>query len=279
MSAPIGATVGSARRALLLDMDGVLCFGATPAPGLSRFLDAIADRPYLCMTNNTQWNAADVAGRFHRMGVDLPAERVLTVSEALRDHLAATCGPDDRACVLGGEPIVSAVADAGLATDPANATVVVVGLDLSATLRDLGPAIDTLRRGARLVAANADPVLLTESGLLPGTGAVVAALLATVAPTASGAQVPVEYVGKPSPVMFHRALARLGVRADEAVMVGDSLTSDIVGGAQVGMATILLTCGVTPPHAPLDPTPDLVLPTLDALTDTIINASNRRETE
>jgi hypothetical protein len=42
---------------------------------------------------------------------------VLTVSDALRDHLVATCGPDDRACVLGSGPVAAAVADAGLA-DP-----------------------------------------------------------------------------------------------------------------------------------------------------------------
>jgi HAD superfamily hydrolase (TIGR01450 family) len=258
-----------AGRALLLDMDGVLYFGSTPAPGLGRFLDAIADRPYVCVTNNSLVSAADVAERFDRMGADLPAERVLTVSEALRDHLAATCGPDDRACVLGSGAVASAVAHAGLVADPRHATVVVVGLDLSATLGDLGPAIDALRRGARLVAANADPVLLTGTGLLPGTGAVVAALLATAAPPGA---VLVEYVGKPSPVMFHRALARLGVGAGEAVMVGDSLTSDIAGGARVGTATVLLTCGVTPPHADLHPVPDLVLPTLDALTDVLITS-------
>ncbi|NJC73417.1 HAD hydrolase-like protein [Planosporangium thailandense] len=270
-----------AGRALLLDMDGVLCFGTSPAPGLRRFLDAVADRPYLCATNNTLVTAADIADRFAGMGADLPAERVLTVSDALRDHLVATCGPDDRAYVLGSGPVAAAVADAGLAVDARRASVVVVGLDLSATLADLGPAIDALRRGARLVAANADPVLLTESGLLPGTGAVVAALLATVDPAAGGA---VEYVGKPSPVMFQRALARLGVEAADAVMVGDSLRSDIAGAAVLGIATVLLTCGVTPPHAVLDPVPDLVFPTLDALTDALVDSSydppaSRRETE
>jgi HAD superfamily hydrolase (TIGR01450 family) len=257
-------------RALLLDMDGVLCFGTSPAPGLNRFLDTIADRPYLCVTNNTLLTAADIAERFARMGAHLPAERVLTVSEALRDHLAATCGPHDRACVLGSRPIVDAVASAGLAVDPRRANVVVVGLDLSATLADLGPAIDALRRGARLVAANADPVLLTETGLLPGTGAVVAALLSTVDVSGGPA---VEYIGKPSPVMFESALARLGVDAAGAVMVGDSLASDVAGAARVGARTVLLTCGVTPPHAPLDPRPDLVLPTLDALTDALTASS------
>jgi HAD superfamily hydrolase (TIGR01450 family) len=263
-----------AGRALLLDMDGVLCFGARPAPGLRRFLDTIADRPHLCVTNNTLVTAADVAERFTRMGANLPAERVLTVSDALRDHLAATCGPEDRAYVLGSHPVTAAVADAGLAIDARHATVVVVGLNLSATLADLGPAIDALRRGARLVAANADPILLTEAGLLPGTGATVAALLATVHPAAG---VVVEYVGKPSPVMFRRALARLGVDAARAVMVGDSLTSDIAGAAGVGLATVLLTCGVTPPQANFDPVPDLVFPTLDALTDALVDSSYDRQ--
>lgn len=44
---------------------------------------------------------------------------------------------------------------------------------------------------------------------------------------------------KPSTAMFAVPLARLGVAPDAAVMVGDSLTSDIAGGNSLGMTTVL----------------------------------------
>jgi FMN phosphatase YigB (HAD superfamily) len=46
-------------------------------------------------------------------------------------------------------------------------------------------------------------------------------------------------VGKPEPPLFRIALARLGLAADQAAMVGDSVESDIAGGRRAGMRTVL----------------------------------------
>jgi putative hydrolase of the HAD superfamily len=45
---------------------------------------------------------------------------------------------------------------------------------------------------------------------------------------------------KPHPTIFRVALERLGVQADEAAMVGDSVDDDIEGARAVGMRAILL---------------------------------------
>lgn len=45
---------------------------------------------------------------------------------------------------------------------------------------------------------------------------------------------------KPDPGIFHVALARLGCRAEEAVMIGDAWKSDIVGATQAGVRAIWL---------------------------------------
>ncbi len=45
---------------------------------------------------------------------------------------------------------------------------------------------------------------------------------------------------KPHPTIFQAALDRLGVRADEAAMVGDSLEEDVEGARALGMRAILV---------------------------------------
>ena len=45
---------------------------------------------------------------------------------------------------------------------------------------------------------------------------------------------------KPHPTIFQAALERLGVRADEAAMVGDSLEEDVEGARALGMHAILV---------------------------------------
>ena len=55
---------------------------------------------------------------------------------------------------------------------------------------------------------------------------------------------------KPSKEFFERAVAQIpGYDPARAMMVGDSLTSDILGGINAGMAT----CWVNPNHLPADP--------------------------
>jgi putative hydrolase of the HAD superfamily len=50
---------------------------------------------------------------------------------------------------------------------------------------------------------------------------------------------------KPHPAIFKVALDRMGVRPDEAVMVGDSLAQDVIGARQAGMRGILIARGGT----------------------------------
>jgi len=56
-------------------------------------------------------------------------------------------------------------------------------------------------------------------------------------------------VGKPEAAAFAVVLAGLGVRADEAVMVGDSWDRDILGALTAGMAAIWLSNGRPAPAA------------------------------
>ncbi|MFK4085370.1 HAD family hydrolase [Kribbella sp. NPDC020789] len=46
--------------------------------------------------------------------------------------------------------------------------------------------------------------------------------------------------GKPDPRAFRQALALVGVEADQALMIGDSLTNDVRGALAVGMGAVLL---------------------------------------
>ena len=55
---------------------------------------------------------------------------------------------------------------------------------------------------------------------------------------------------KPAPEFFHKATEQIpGFDPSKAMMVGDSLTSDILGGINAGIKT----CWVNPKHLPADP--------------------------
>jgi putative hydrolase of the HAD superfamily len=58
-------------------------------------------------------------------------------------------------------------------------------------------------------------------------------------------------IRKPRPEPFREMLKLLGVRADEAVMVGNSLEADIAGAKPLGVRTILVKFGNHPDELPL----------------------------
>lgn len=49
--------------------------------------------------------------------------------------------------------------------------------------------------------------------------------------------------GKPDPLLFHHALRLMGISADEAIMVGDNLNTDILGATKTGMESIWIDHG------------------------------------
>jgi len=269
--------VRAAPLGLILDMDGVLYRGERPLPGLGEFFAVAAARPYLLVTNNSLVTSEDCRAKLRRMGVRVPATAIYTVSDAVASHLAAEVRPGARALVLGGPALRAAVAGAGLrvtgaldsgqtspgADIPAAiadvpADVVVVGLDTAFSYAALTQAIRSVAAGARFVTTSLDPVLLTEESIAPGAGAIVAAIAACVRTE------PV-CVGKPSPAMFTLAAARLGLAAEDLLVVGDSIEADIAGGRAAGARTALLLSGVSGRDDPGPHNPDLILEGLPQL--------------
>jgi 4-nitrophenyl phosphatase len=127
-------------------------------------------------------------------------------------------------------------------------------------------AVSTVaRETGRLIATNGDPTHPTPEGLLPGSGA----LLAAVA-TASGVEPRI--AGKPHPPTvdyFRRHLLVEGVSA--VVVVGDQPGTDGLLAQRLGVPFALVDSGVTAPGTPVDECPvafrsaDLVTLVADAL--------------
>ena len=118
-------------------------------------------------------------------------------------------------------------------------THVVAGLDWGITYEKLKFAHYAICNGARFIATNLDatyPDTLTTT--TPGGGAIVAVLR-----TSTGVEPLV--IGKPETLGIAQIAAAWGVKPQEMAAVGDRLDTDIMGGKNVGMATILLLGGVT----------------------------------
>jgi NagD protein len=223
----------------LIDMDGVIYRGQELIPGAERFIEQLKQDqiPFLFLTNNSQRTRLDVATRLQRLGIDVGEEHVFTCAMATARFLAQQ-KPGGTAYVIGEGGLLNALHDSGYAIVDHNPDYVVVGEGRTLSFEMIESALNMILHGAKLVATNLDPTCPTQAGQRPGCGALVAMLEA-----ASG--VKAFSVGKPSPVMMRAARKELGLGAERTIIIGDTMTTDIVGGVQLGYKTVLVLSGGT----------------------------------
>jgi hypothetical protein len=93
-------------------------------------------------------------------------------------------------------------------------------------------------KGAKLIATDSNPTVITRKGLSPGTRALVAPVEIATDTTAY-------YVGKPNPLMTRLALLKLNCTPQETAIIGDRIDTDIVAGIEAGITTVLVLSGIT----------------------------------
>jgi 4-nitrophenyl phosphatase len=250
---------------LLVDLDGVLYRGAAPVPGVAALLTARAagGDDVVYVTNNSMWYREEYVDRIAGMGAPVTADRIVSSPRATALYLADHEPGIRHVLTVGAAGLDRELEDAGFrvtragdagekirgggieGTDGGNGweaagrpDAVVVGLDPRIDYLRLTVAADSIRAGARFVATNRDPIYPTERAVRPGAGSIVAAIEA-----ASGVT-PIS-IGKPEPYLLEEAARVVGRRPDEAVMIGDGLTTDIAAARAVGARSVLMLTGVT----------------------------------
>jgi glycerol-1-phosphatase len=230
-------TLAQEHDCLLIDLDGTVFRGASPTDGAVRSLDEVRGRK-LFVTNNASRSADQVASHLRELGFTATGADVVTSAQSAAHLLAAQLAPESAVLIVGTDALANEIATVGLRPvrryddDP---VAVVQGLSTTIGWPDLAEATLAIRAGAMWVAANVDPTLPTERGLLPGNGALVAALRA-----ATGAEPQV--AGKPAPQLFKDAVARGDFRA--SLVVGDRLDTDIEGANAAKLPSLMVLTGV-----------------------------------
>jgi 4-nitrophenyl phosphatase len=227
-------------RGLVIDMDGVLWQGDVPMPGLPEFLAALRRRQikFILATNNNTQTPEGFVQKARRLGVDVGPEQVVTAAIATVHYLKLHYPPGSRIYVVGEAPLKGLIAEAGFTLADTGASAVVATMDRQLTYEMLKRATLLIRAGADFIAPNPDPSYPTPEGIVPGGGAIVAAIA-----TACDRQPRI--MGKPEGWIFRLALERMGLRPEETASLGDRLMTDIEGGQRMGLQTILVLSGIS----------------------------------
>lgn len=255
-------------RGLILDMDGVLWRDSEPIGNLSEIFTRLQNQGIhvILATNNATKTIADYLEKLAGFGVALRPEQILTSAIATACHLQSLHPEGGRVFVIGEKGLIQALQEHGFdpvfSGEPDSILAVVSGLDRTFTYARLKEGARLIRSGALFFGTNPDRTFPTPEGLVPGAGALLAALEA-----ASGVS-PI-IIGKPKPTMYQQALDRLGTSPSETLVVGDRLDTDIMGGQNAGCKTALVLSGVSTAEMARawTPPPDMIAASLSQLLD------------
>lgn len=211
MTAPSGcafADILASSRAVLVDMDGCLIAGGHPLPGAVDLLRLCGERLWL-VSNNSSHGACEMSRHLHRLGLEIPAQRILLagelVLEVARERLAG-----QGAMLLARQELRTHAEALGIVQSDRAPALVVLTRDTELDYRRYSLAIKHLSRGV--------PLLVGQSGSLPsgsggGPGPGNRQPAGTFAKRRAGARLPGG--GQARPRLFQAALARAGVTPTE----------------------------------------------------------------
>ena len=251
-------------QAIILDMDGVLWRAETPIGDLPAIFNEFDRRGWqvVLATNNATRSPEQYLEKLVAYGVkQLERWQIINSAMAAAHYLKQQHPEGGNVFVIGQDGIYQALAAEGFSpSEDEDVIAVVVGMDRSISYDKLSQATLLIRAGVPFIGTNPDRTFPTPKGLVPGTGAILAAIQAATD------QQPY-ILGKPGPAMYSIALERLNVKPIQTLAIGDRLETDIAGAQTLGCLTAVVLSGVSTSEEvnTWKPAPDFIAEDLTSL--------------
>ncbi len=251
------------RFPVLCDLDGVVWLSHVPIPGSVEAVARLrrAGHRVLFVTNNSSAVVADQEAALAAIGIPAVGD-VLTSAQAA----AVLIRPGDLVHVCAGPGVREAIEQRGarvVVDDNEQADAVIVGFHRDFDYEGMRRAVAQVRGGARLIGTNDDATYPTPGGLIPGGGAIVAAV-------AAGSETQPTIAGKPYDPAAELVRREVGEDTGLAVMVGDRPSTDGGFARTLGCRFALVYSGVTAPADAVVPSPDLTGSDLADIADQLL---------
>jgi len=227
------------KKLFLLDMDGTIYLDEDLFDGTLDFLEYVKKigGRYMFLTNNSSKSVSAYVEKLARLGIASTAEDFLTSTNATVLYLQKK--GYHKIYAFGTASFKEQLREGGLpVTDHLEEDIdcLCMGFDTELTFQKLEDACILLNRGVDYIATNPDWVCPTWYGYVPDCGSVSQMLF-------NATKRKPMFIGKPEPTMVYLAMEKTGYSAEETVVMGDRLYTDIACGVNAGISSIFVLSG------------------------------------
>lgn len=222
-------------QAILFDIDGVLFVGNELISGAVETIEYLRGKkmPMRFLTNTTTRSHNSLVEKIIGMGLPIKPEEIFAPPR-LTAHYLKQLG-DVKLHLILTDDTKADFADFKI--DEENPDYIVFGhYDNRWNYDLLNKLFKQIMNGSKMVALHKGRYWQTEEGLTLDIGGFVVGL-----EHATGEKA--EVIGKPSSKFFEIALDDIGVKAEQAIMVGDDIVNDIYGAQNAGLKALLVKTG------------------------------------
>ena len=227
------------KKLFLLDMDGTIYLDNELFDGTKEFVEYIKNigGRYIFLTNNSSKSVDKYIEKLASLGIQSTDEDFLTSTNATMLYLAEK--KYQKIYALGTASFKEQLHQAGLPiTDKLENDIdcLCMGFDTELSFQKLEDACILLNKGVDYIATNPDWVCPTWYGFVPDCGSISQMLF-------NATKRKPLFIGKPEPTMAYLAMEKTGFKAEETVLVGDRLYTDIACGVNAGISTVFVLSG------------------------------------
>lgn len=227
------------KKLFVLDMDGTFYLGDSLIEGSLEFMKKLelSNKKHLFFTNNSSKVASVYVEKLNKLGFQDREKNILTSGDVTAGYLNKKYS-GSRVYVLGTQLLKNSFIEYGINVVTEKPDIVVAAFDTTIDYKKLEEACRYIRNGALFIATHPDLNCPVEDGFIPDCGAICAFIKASTGVN------PV-YIGKPNKHTIDYIISYTNYSAEEIVVVGDRLYTDIAIGVNNNISSILVLTGET----------------------------------
>lgn len=222
----------------LLDMDGTVYLGDKLIGESDKTLDFVraSGRKIIYLTNNSSKTLDEYESKLRRLNLFRDGDRVYSSGVAAKDFLLRN-RKGKSVCLLGTDAFKRELTESGICITDKNPDICLLSYDTELTYKKLCNFTDGLFGGAEYIATHPDMVCPADGYSVLDAGAFIYMIK-----TAVGRE-PQIVIGKPFSGMGDELKSNYNAAADEFIMVGDRVYTDIAFGVGCGFHTLFVLSG------------------------------------
>lgn len=234
------ASILKRKKLWLLDMDGTIYNDGCIFDGTLDFLEWIKQSggKYVFITNNSSKSVEDYVKKVSAMQIEVSRDNFFTSTQATVLYLQKNY-PGQKVYVQATRSCVEELVASGIrVTEEVDeeADIVLLGFDRELTMPKLEKTCRMLSHATVFLATNPDLVCPVAFGYIPDCGSICQMLYNATR------KKPV-YIGKPEPTMVNIVREKFGCSAEETIVLGDRLYTDIATGIRAGVTAACVLTG------------------------------------